>query len=200
MSTWLYFTAQGHLACTAHLCWPVSGSLAAFKLSARIANVCELVMQPGAHRYHVAALLAGAAAACYLLYRVRTSRNHTSALSSSSKQLIHYTKRSAFSSFPLVSNCFQICRGQSVLSWAWLQCSSNPASKLSMLPPTVDGVLGAIGNTPLIRIASLSQQTGCEVCASQQLQVMQWLCASILRSRQSSCWCHPTCQYPSDLC
>ncbi|KAI8463680.1 MAG: cysteine synthase [Monoraphidium minutum] len=36
------------------------------------------------------------------------------------------------------------------------------------LPGPVDGVLGAIGNTPLIRIRSLSEATGCEVLAKAE--------------------------------
>ena len=43
---------------------------------------------------------------------------------------------------------------------------SASAHQLSMRPPQVgDGVLAAIGNTPLVRIASLSRATGCEARA-----------------------------------
>lgn len=49
---------------------------------------------------------------------------------------------------------YRVCRRQPVLPAAWWR---------QQLPPAVNGVLGAIGNTPLIRIASLSEATGCEI-------------------------------------
>lgn len=39
-------------------------------------------------------------------------------------------------------------------------------------PAIVDGVEGCIGNTPLFRIKSLSEETGCEILA--KAEVSQW--------------------------
>jgi cysteine synthase A len=36
-------------------------------------------------------------------------------------------------------------------------------------PPIVDGIEGCIGNTPLIRIKSLSEATGCEILAKAEV-------------------------------
>ena len=36
-------------------------------------------------------------------------------------------------------------------------------------PPIVDGIEGCIGNTPLIRIRSLSEATGCEILAKAEV-------------------------------
>lgn len=46
------------------------------------------------------------------------------------------------------------------LAWVWL--GLHPRRR-HLAPPPADGVLGAIGGTPLIRIASLSAATNCEV-------------------------------------
>ncbi|KAF6244133.1 cysteine synthase [Scenedesmus sp. NREL 46B-D3] len=40
---------------------------------------------------------------------------------------------------------------------------AGTSSGRQQLPPPVESVMGAIGNTPLIRIASLSEETGCEI-------------------------------------
>lgn len=36
-------------------------------------------------------------------------------------------------------------------------------------PPIVDGIEGCIGNTPLVRIRSLSEATGCEILAKAEV-------------------------------
>lgn len=53
---------------------------------------------------------------------------------------------------------YRVYTRQQLLPSSW----SNSRQQ-QQLPPAVDSVLGAIGNTPLIRIASLSEQTGCEI-------------------------------------
>ncbi|KAJ2973853.1 hypothetical protein NUW54_g11988 [Trametes sanguinea] len=35
---------------------------------------------------------------------------------------------------------------------------------------SVDGFVGAVGNTPLIRLQKLSEQTGCDIVAKSELQ------------------------------
>ena len=47
-------------------------------------------------------------------------------------------------------------------SWKVAWCTLVGAQR-QHVGPVVDGVEGAIGNTPLIRIKSLSEATGCEV-------------------------------------
>lgn len=37
-------------------------------------------------------------------------------------------------------------------------------------PPIVDGIEGCIGNTPLVRIRSLSEATGCEILAKAEVR------------------------------
>lgn len=43
-----------------------------------------------------------------------------------------------------------------------LPCNPGP-------PPIVDGIEGCIGNTPLFRIKSLSEATGCEILAKAEV-------------------------------
>lgn len=53
-----------------------------------------------------------------------------------------------------------------------LRATSRAASAAAARPPppsVVEGVLGAIGNTPLVRIASLSAETGCEILGKAEL-------------------------------
>lgn len=40
-------------------------------------------------------------------------------------------------------------------------------------PPIVDGIEGCIGNTPLVRIRSLSEATGCEILAKAEVRDTQ---------------------------
>lgn len=40
-------------------------------------------------------------------------------------------------------------------------------------PPIVDGIEGCIGNTPLIRIKSLSEATGCDILAKAEVYTSQ---------------------------
>eukprot|EP00850_Spirogloea_muscicola_P008767 SM000047S16906 [mRNA] locus=s47:658701:661877:- [translate_table: standard] len=63
----------------------------------------------------------------------------------------------------------------------------------SLPPPVVDGLLGAIGNTPLVRIRSLSDATGCQIlgkceflnpCGSVKDRVAKQIVAEALASRQ----------------
>lgn len=39
-------------------------------------------------------------------------------------------------------------------------------------PPIVDGIEGCIGNTPMVRIRSLSEATGCEILAKAEVRLM----------------------------
>lgn len=53
--------------------------------------------------------------------------------------------------------------------------------KRDYVAPITQGVLGAIGNTPLIRINSLSEATGCEVsCSMHHSQLLCTQCSSKL--------------------
>lgn len=108
-------------------------------------------MQHGVSRIAAsAAIAAGAAAASYAFYKVRPTHICTH---------IHLCCLELSPAHPFKPICVQLCSSKWGFSWPWLRVCST-TSKLS---PVVDGVLGAIGNTPLIRIASLSEQTGCEV-------------------------------------
>jgi cysteine synthase A len=53
--------------------------------------------------------------------------------------------------------------------------SSSKSICVSRAPAIVDGIEGCIGNTPLIRIKSLSDATGCEILAKAEVG---WLMVS----------------------
>lgn len=51
-----------------------------------------------------------------------------------------------------------------------LRIDQDPDTELRSLPPVRDGVAGLIGNTPMIRLNSLSEATGCTVLAKMEMQ------------------------------
>lgn len=53
--------------------------------------------------------------------------------------------------------------------------SDRPASGPAC-PAKVQGLAGLIGNTPLVRVASLSEATGCEVNPSAGIPVVEYKC------------------------
>jgi cysteine synthase A len=53
-------------------------------------------------------------------------------------------------------------------------------------PAVVDGIEGCIGNTPLFRIKSLSEETGCEILAKAEVRVLLLLLAAFFFGW---CWC-----------
>lgn len=54
--------------------------------------------------------------------------------------------------------------------WSMLAASSElPHAPIITAPPVADGIAGCIGNTPLIRIKSLSEATGCDILAKAEL-------------------------------
>ncbi|EPE10225.1 cysteine synthase 2 [Ophiostoma piceae UAMH 11346] len=54
--------------------------------------------------------------------------------------------------------------------WSMLAASSElPHAHVVTAPPVADGIAGCIGNTPLIRIKSLSDATGCDILAKAEL-------------------------------
>lgn len=46
----------------------------------------------------------------------------------------------------------------------------------AQLPMIREGIEGCIGNTPLIRIKSLSDATGCEILAKAEVDILHRLC------------------------
>lgn len=53
--------------------------------------------------------------------------------------------------------------------------SEEAATPRSGPPAIVDGVEGCIGNTPLLRIKSLSEATGCEILAKAEVCVPKYI-------------------------
>ena len=51
--------------------------------------------------------------------------------------------------------------------------STSSSTCVSGPPAIVDGIEGCIGNTPLIRIKSLSEATGCEILAKAEVRIFR---------------------------
>lgn len=45
----------------------------------------------------------------------------------------------------------------------------------------LEGIESCIGNTPLLRIKSLSDATGCEILAKAEVRVMKWLVSILIK-------------------
>ena len=63
--------------------------------------------------------------------------------------------------------------------------SSSSGMRKSQPPPIVEGIEGCIGNTPLFKIKSLSEVTGCEILAKAEVGVLSNLVVFAL----SNVWC-----------
>jgi cysteine synthase A len=69
--------------------------------------------------------------------------------------------------YPELKNRLRGTRSQSTKG---LQDSSADSLKVRSGPPAiVDGIEGCIGNTPLLRIKSLSDATGCEILGKAEV-------------------------------
>jgi len=60
--------------------------------------------------------------------------------------------------------------------------NSTSRSCVSRAPAIVDGIEGCIGNTPLIRIKSLSDATGCEILAKAEVRMAEVFLKELLQS------------------
>jgi hypothetical protein len=102
--------------------------------------------------------------------------------------------------FVAIAGALQIYSKQQLVPAFWSASSSTSSTRQQLLPPPVTSVLGAIGNTPLIRIASLSEETECEVGRSQLAAAaaaawvyIRWSIGSRRATKNSGRICHNYC-------
>ena len=64
-------------------------------------------------------------------------------------------------------------------------------------PAIVEGIEGCIGNTPLLRIKSLSEATGCEILAKAEVRTSMLYYSGCSLTFAVSKWCRSKLQRPS---